>query len=274
MLVERAAAINSLAASVRTGTTFRESLATWDATAPEMVRVSRRLRLGFSIADSLEAARPFFEEDLDALLLVIELHSRAGGDAARMLESVARSIEERAAAIDRAGVNAAGARLSARMVAGLPLAALLFLPGSGAPLLDPVGLVVIVSGLALCLGGMQWIGRLLPAPPARVDEAGLLATLLASALRAGCGLNQVLDMAAGLTEHDGLGRAARHHRLGLSWPQALERQEDEGLRTLGEALIGAATRGRTGGLGPRCVRRRDGRRSWNGSSTERSSALR
>ena len=236
MTIERTGAIRSLAASVRAGKTLREALATWDADVPEIESVSRRLRLGLSPATSLEAARPFFEDDLDALILVIELRGRAGGDPALMLEAVARSIDERVAAGERARVNAAGAKLSARMVAGLPLAALLLLPGSGAPLLDLMGLLVIVAGIGLCFGGMRWIGKLLPTPPERVDEAGLLAAIAAGALRSGCTLSRVLDLAAGLSDHEGLSRAGRHHRLGMTWPEALGRLDDDGFRALGSAI--------------------------------------
>jgi tight adherence protein B len=241
-MVERAEAIRSLAASLRAGMTFREALIAWDVPAPEMGRVSRRLRLGLPIPGSLEVARSFFGGDLDALLLVTELQGRTGGDAAAMLEAVARSIDERAAATGRAEVNAAGARLSARIVAGLPLAALVFLPGSPAPLLDPVGLVILLSGVALCLGGMLWIGKLLPTPPDRVDDVALLAVIIAAALRSGSSVNQVLDAAARCSTRVEMESARRRRALGLAWPDALSSQSD-GLGCLGHAL--AASR-RTG----------------------------
>jgi tight adherence protein B len=215
---------------------MREAAAAWGSTVPEVAQVSRRVRLGCSLGDSLEAARPFFGGDLNALSLVAELHGRAGGNAAEMLEAIAGSIDQRVSGAGRAAVNAAGARLSARLVAGLPLAALLFLPGSRAPVFDPMGLTVIVAGIALCLGGMRWIGGLLPVPPDEVDEAGLLAVVIASAARSGCSVDQVLDLAAARKSGTELARAGRRHRLGLQWPDALMRSNDEALCSLGLAL--------------------------------------
>jgi len=233
---ERVAAVRALASSLRAGRAMREALVEWGDAVPGAARVSRRVRLGCSLGDSLEAARPFLGGDLDALGLVGDLHGRAGGDAAEMLEAIARSIDQRVSGAGRAAVNAAGARLSARLVAGLPLATLLFLPGSRAPVFDPLGLTVIAVGIALCIGGMRWIGGLLPVPPDEVDEAGLLAVVIASGARAGCSVDQVLDVAAARQGGSELARAGRRHRLGLPWPDALMRSNDEALRSLGVAL--------------------------------------
>ena len=242
----RAEAIRSLAAAVRAGQGLRDALVSWDAPAPEIRRVARRLKLGCPVVDALEAARPFFGSDLSALVLALELHARAGGDGAVLLEAIARSIEERIAGDGRADVHAAGARLSARMVAGLPLAALLFLPGSGAPLFDPAGVAVMVVGIALCLAGMAWMGRLLPRPPKETDQASLLAVAIAAGTRTGCSVSQVLDLAAGFATGpagDELRRAGRRHRLGMAWPDALASSSDDGLRALGSALMSHVHRG-------------------------------
>ncbi|MGH2754451.1 MAG: type II secretion system F family protein [Actinomycetota bacterium] len=236
---ERAEAIRSLASSLRAGQSLRAAVASWDAPAPDIRRVARRLKLGSSLADALEVARPFFDSDLDALILVVKLHARAGGDGASLLEAIARSIDERVAGAGRAQVHAAGARLSARMVAGLPLAALLFVPGSRAPLLDPAGIGVIGLGILLCLAGMMWMGRLLPRPPTEADEATLLAVAVAAAARAGCTVAQVLGIAAESASGSfgaELRRARRRNHLGLAWPRCLAASSDEGLRELGRVL--------------------------------------
>ena len=234
MSIERAEVLSAIAARLRAGGTLRSALADEDVPS-ELSGVSRRIRLGVPSDEALGGADGFFGSDAESLRLVSGLHSRTGGDAAAMFDAIAGAIEARAEAIGRAGAGAAGARLSARVIACLPLAALLLLPGSEAPLLDPMGSVLLLAGLGLCFAGMRWIDRLLPAPDDHADPAALLAVVAAAALRSGCSLDQVMAEATA-RDPTRLGRPARLRRLGLSWPDALSRSEDRGIRSLGAAL--------------------------------------
>ena len=169
---------------------------TADDAPPELIDASRRIRLGVP-APMLCAMRAQPS---------VGMRTRSnsspgctnGPEAMRrpMLDAIAGAMDERAEAIGRARAGAAGARLSARVIACLPLAALLLLPGSRAPLLDPMGVCFLLVGLGLCFAGMRWIDRLLPVPDDRADPAALLAVVAAAALRSGCNLDQVMEAAA------------------------------------------------------------------------------
>jgi tight adherence protein B len=233
--LERALVLRFLAARLRAGYTMRAALTAGDAPG-ELIDASRRIRLGVPSADALRDVSSAFGGDADSIRLVAGLHARTGGDAASMLDAIADAMEERAEAIGRARAGAAGARLSARVIACLPLAALLLLPGSKAPLLDPMGMCFLLVGLGLCFAGMRWIDRLLPIPEDRVDPAALLAVVAGAALRSGCNLGQVMEAAAA-RDPTLLGRAGRLRRLGFSWPEALARSDDPALGSLGAALL-------------------------------------
>ena len=237
MSLERALVLRSLAARLRAGCTMRAALTAADA-PPELIQATRRMRLGLPSADALSDAGAAFGGDADSIQLVAGLHARTGGDAAAMLDAIAGAMEERAEALGRARAGAAGARLSARVIACLPLAALLLLPGSRAPLFDPLGVCLLLVGLGLSFAGMSWIDRLLPVPEDRADPAALIAVVAAAALRSGCNLDRVMEAAAA-RDPTLLGRAGRLRRLGFSWPEALARSEDPVLGSLGTALLAA-----------------------------------
>lgn len=115
-----------------------------------------------------------------------------------------------------------GARLSGRLVAGLPLACIPLVPGartfgSGA------GFLLLLSGVALAATGLWWIGKLVPAPLAD-DPAAALADELAVALRGGAQLIPALDALAAVPPaglEDDLDRARRRVALGRTWTAAL-----------------------------------------------------
>lgn len=220
-----AAAIRALAGSIRAGSPPAVALVAWKHVVPEplverVAMVGRRVALGETPASAAASLDP-------ALARSFALHRSAGGSLPALLERVADGIERHAAAAGSARAATSGARLSARLVAGLPLA---FAPltSGGTPFRSGLaGLALVVTGLALAAAGLWWIGRLVPAPPGADDGAAALADDLAAALGGGIGLLPALEAAAahppaGLEEE--LGRASRRVRLGDHWVAALSRE--------------------------------------------------
>jgi tight adherence protein B len=242
----RAEALRALAALLRTGMSPRAALGGWHRDAPASLSaglgtVARRLELGADIEAALGAAHTAFAEDHPAIVAAVTAARDSGGDWAALLEGLAHVIENRAAARAAARAAGGGAQLSARLVAGLPLASIPLVPAAGVPVTDTTGTLMLVGGLLLCGGGIAWIERLFPSPPPD-DGAANLASLAAALLRGGCGLHPSLEIAALWAPsgvRDEAARAARFVRLGQQWPSALGRAEDEGLRRLGTALASA-----------------------------------
>lgn len=169
---------------------------------------------------------------------VVKVHLHVGGDVARMIDAVAEGLARRADARDASSAAAAGMRLSARMVAALPL---VFVPLTGlshGPITDVVGLTLFAVGLLLCALGLWWIDRLAPAPPAR-DGTTWLADMLSGALRGGNGLHRTLEVLADRAPADirpGLARAGRIVALGATWGDGLRRSGCGSLTSLAVAL--------------------------------------
>ena len=238
--------LEQLAALIRSGLPLRAALLALpeSVNAPERrsaVATARYLRLGGTA-----------EKGLRRLLA----HCGASGslapviasgvvDAADLLSSLARQAVERRGSEEAGRAAAAGARLSGRMVAGLPFLFLPLAPAAKAPIWDVAGLLVLTVGVTLSLIGLRWIDRLLPATP-QPDPAGTYAELVAALLRGGAGISQALRIAAVSNEHEHpeLGRARRRFELGVSWEAALSSCKDPGYTPLA-AIV---KRGRTLGL--------------------------
>ena len=243
-LPNRVLALRALGALVASGLPPRAALMRWHDEAPAaarrcLVRLSRRLRLGEPTAASVHRLEPELGDDAHALATLVTLHQRTGGHLARLLEALARIVERRDVALREARAAAGGARLSGRLVAGLPLVFLPLSPALRAPLLDPAGAVVLGAGIILAIGGLAWMGRLVPRPPEHDDGAAAVADLVASALRAGSTAGAALSCLAERPPHEvgtDLRRVRRLTRLGLTWPHALQRAADGGLQELGRQL--------------------------------------
>jgi hypothetical protein len=170
---------------------------------------------------------------------MIAVHERDGGNLAGMLESLADRLESRAAALEAARGAGAGALLSGRIVAGLPLLLLLLTPGVDRQLLDGGGIVVLVTGLAFVAAGTAWIHRLIP-KPARVDDpVAVVCDVAACALTAGNTLHAA--MMAGLDACPGdirpqFARAHRMVQIGASWPDALRGCGDPDLADVASSI--------------------------------------
>jgi Flp pilus assembly protein TadB len=273
-LEDRAQALRSLAAILRSGCNARQALIVWhsDVTASgagrlvpsgraragvagsegpsrltpalsadlshALTRLSRRLRLGQQIDDALRVLHCSLEEDTDPLRAAFAIHARLGGNVAEMVDRLASSIEERHRSRAWGRAAAAGAKMSSRLVAGLPLALLFLMPTAHVRLFDPLGLILLVAGVGLATTGIVWISKLVPRPP-QADDAAAVADIAAGVLAGGAALAPILEALAEngpLRLRASLSRAVRLKHLGLSWPQALARSGEEGLGALGPTV--------------------------------------
>jgi tight adherence protein B len=204
-----------------------------------LLRLHRRLHLGEEIDSSLACLRSALGDATANVLFVLAIHRDCGGDLPNMLESVAGSLDERARNTAVARASCAGATLSARIVAGLPLLCLPLLPLSHAPLLDPVGVAILTVGILLTLVGLWWIDRLVPVPPPSDNAVAALAEVVGSVLSAGIGLRQALDRATTQAPPEitaAIAQARRRVALGSTWPDAMIFAGHEELRALGGVL--------------------------------------
>lgn len=227
-----ATSVRSLAGAIRVGVPPGAALVAWPAQAgdalPVVAAVARRVALGVPPTVALRPLRP--------VARCFALHRSCGGSLPVLLERAAETIERDAAAARTARAATSGARLSARLVAGLPLA---FVPFTGAPLrADAAGAVLLGAGVALAGAGLWWIGRLLPVAPDGDDGAASLADDVAVALRGGVGLGPALEAAATHPPPDlegALVRCRRRVRLGEHWVDSL-RNEGGALEAVGEVI--------------------------------------
>ncbi len=240
---ERAEAVRGLAALLRSGLPVRAALLNWHVHAPPDLRIpllvmARRIRLGATNDGAIKSLQPFFGPDAEALRAALAICSEAGGDAPRMLERIARNIQSRAALAAAGRAAGSGALLSGRLVAGLPLAFVPLMPLAKVPVFDGPGLLLLTLGVALAFGGLMWVSALMPLPPPD-DGAAAVADVAAAVLQGGTSLRTALRIAsrqAPETVVVPMQRAARLVSLGLTWPDALGRLEDEGLIELAALL--------------------------------------
>ena len=235
-----------------------------DELRPHLCRVERRLRLGDTIERAVGSLEAQLGPDIRALQSILAIGLAVGGDLARMLDLLAGSIDQRLEAHSAAAASTAGAKLSGRMVATLPLLCVPLLPATRAPLFDPVGIALLMGGMTLACGGLKWMSRLVPTPDQSDDGAATVADVAASAIRGGAGLHTALNAIA---EHPPVGveeplrRAARLVRFGISWGRALQRSSDASLAGLGRTLVQSEGKGlpATPSLGAYAVARRKDR---------------
>jgi tight adherence protein B len=202
--------------------------------------VARRLRLGACTQTALACLWPESRSDVHMLELVFAIHGDCGGDLAASIEMLATTVDQRIEERLVAEAAVAGAVLSSRLVAALPLLSVPLLPMTHAPLFDPLGLAMMACGFVLALTGLRWISRLTPAPPASDDPVAALADLVAGVLAGGIGLRPVLDHVARYVPEevsDAFARASRQVALGSTWPEALAASSDQKVGALGKALL-------------------------------------
>lgn len=233
-----------MAALLRTGLPLRAALVEWHQHAPPplrepLVRIAGSIELGASTERALAVLDDIYgvaaAGTLRAALITC---SEIGGDTARMLDRIARTIQDRAALARSGRAAGSGALLSGRLVAGLPLAFVPFMPLAEVPVLDGPGLLLLLAGVALAAGGLKWVSALVPRPP-EDDGAAEVADVTAAVLEGGAGLPAALGIAARGAPADvaaPMHRASRLVALGLDWTDALHRLDDTGLQQLAHAL--------------------------------------
>lgn len=250
-LEDRAAALHSLAALLRAGSTPRNALFLLHEDAPEAMRpllerMSRRLILGESTFDAIETLSGAFGPDGRSLQVLFGMSGLLGGDLARIVDGLAATIEKRRAAWQTTLAAVAGMSLSARIIAGLPLLCIPLVPASGVSLMDPAGLLMLILGVVLALGGMRWMKHLTPEPPRTEDGACVVARVAAAALSGGAPLSPTLEAIARHAPDDVRNDLARAHKLnllGLPWSDALRRTGNPGLAGMSVTLDRAARKG-------------------------------
>lgn len=250
-LEDRAAALHSLAALLRSGSTPRDALFLWHEDAPEAMRehferMSRRLMLGESTSGAIETLSGAFGPDGRSLEVLFGISGHLGGDLARVVEGLAHTIEKRRAAWQTTLAAVAGMSLSARIIAGLPFLCIPLIPASGVSVMDPAALSMVILGVVLALGGMRWMKHLTPEPPRTEDGACAVARAAAAALSGGASLSATLEAIARHAPDDvrrDLARAHKLNRLGLPWSDALRRSGNPGLAGMSVTLDRAARKG-------------------------------
>jgi Flp pilus assembly protein TadB len=242
-----AAELRRLASLIRSGESARSALLQWqEGAGPTLAggqaRVARRLRLGDDIERAVGCLAPELGSDGASLAFLFAVHRECGGDLAALIESLATAIENRGRSLSAGRTSGAAAILSSRMVAGLALLCLPLMPVARAPLLDPLGVAMVATGIALALAGLQWIRRLVPAPPDGDDPVATVAEAIAGALSAGVGLRSALDRISTRVPaevREPFARARRRVVLGSTWPAALGASCHPDLSAMGSALLSA-----------------------------------
>jgi tight adherence protein B len=212
----------------------------------EIRALRNRIELGQETRSAVACLGGPLEADQAALATVVAIHSRIGGDAARMIETLAAAAERRARASANADAYGAGARLSARLIAGLPLAFVPLAPMAKAPLTDPPGLVLLGLGVGLAVVGLAWVSALFPRPDPHDDPAAAIAEVMAAGVEGGGDVAGVLAEVCSSPPPGLAGkglRIARLLKLGASWSEALARSGDSGLESLAETLSTAGSMG-------------------------------
>lgn len=124
---------------------------------PELVSLSNRLAAGESVAESLAWLRG---EEWRVLAAAWWLAERSGAPLAAVLERLAHALGSLERLGERRSVLLAGPRATIRLVAALPLVALMMGAVLGfdplAALLNSTGAIIFVVGGALLGAGVQW----------------------------------------------------------------------------------------------------------------------
>jgi tight adherence protein B len=250
-LADRSAALRSLAALLRAGVTPRDALIVWheeapDALRPILERMSRRLMLGESAVRAVEMLSGAFGPDGRCLQVLYGMFGKLGGDLARSVEGLARTIESRQVAWQSTLAAVAGMTLSGRIIAGLPLLCLPLLPASDVSLMDPALVLLVSLGIVLAALGMRWMKHLVPRPAEVEDGACVVARTAAVALAGGASLSATMEAISGHAPDDVRADLEHAHKLallGLSWPDGLRRTGNPGLTAMAVTLDRAARKG-------------------------------
>lgn len=164
-------ALDAAAGAIRAGLSLAQALREVAADSPEPVRGA----LGAAVA-ALDVGAPFVEaleafvaasgiEQARTVATALSIGHRSGGDLPRVLEALAAAMRDRAGLDRQLRAGTAQARLSAWVVAGMPVAFLLLTGATSraqAELLlgTPVGWTLLAVGAALEAAGLAWMRKL------------------------------------------------------------------------------------------------------------------
>ena len=239
-----AEAVRALAGLVRSGLPPRLAVTIWHqdtpvSLAPALRVAARRITLGEAPERTLRRLAAVLGGDALSLAAMFSLHASTGANLPAMLDRLAVTIDQRSAWIEAGRAAAAGALLSARVVAGLPLLLIAASLMSGATLFDAPGILMLVSGAGFAVCGLVWMSRLVPQPPGGEDIATVTADLAAAALLGGAPIHRVMSAVAEVVTGPGadeLARVRRRVAMGATWQDALGRSPDEGLAAIGAVI--------------------------------------
>jgi tight adherence protein B len=160
-----------MASSLRAGHSFLQSLDTTakeisQPAASEFQRVVAEIRLGRPAEDSLEAlAERVGSADFKWAVLAVNIQREVGGNLAEILDTVADTLRERATLRRQIGVLTAEGRLSAWVLALLPLGIGIYMGAVnpsyiGKLFTTTVGLVMVITAVALLGVGVLWMRKI------------------------------------------------------------------------------------------------------------------
>ncbi|MBW3594170.1 MAG: type II secretion system F family protein [Actinobacteria bacterium] len=201
--------------------------------SPQVIAAARRARLGAPIGDCVSPLATIFGDALPQLRACLEGSATSGANWAVGVEELAGSIREKATLRRSAEVAGAGATLSARIIAALPL---LMLPMGLRQLTDGIVAVSIAFGVLIGIAGYRWLVRVIPTPPVD-DPSATVADEVAASLDAGWPLDAALEHA--VVNRPPFRSAFRRVQLGRPWRRAIA----EDLPGLAAALTDAHATG-------------------------------
>lgn len=160
-----------MASSLRAGHSFLQSLDTvakeiTQPAAAEFQRVVAEIRLGRPAEDALEAlADRVGSADFKWAVLAVNIQREVGGNLAEILDNVADTLRERAMLRRQIKVLTAEGRLSAWVLALLPLGIGLYMFAVnpeyiGILFTETIGWVMVITALALLVLGMLWMRKI------------------------------------------------------------------------------------------------------------------
>jgi tight adherence protein B len=163
--------LSIMAASLRAGHSFLQSLDTVakeiaQPAAAEFQRVVAEIRLGRPAEDALEAlAERVGSADFKWAVLAVNIQREVGGNLAEILDTVADTLRERAMLRRQVKVLTAEGRLSAWVLALLPVAIGLYMAAVnpsyiGLLVTTTIGLVMLGTAIVLMVLGILWMRKI------------------------------------------------------------------------------------------------------------------
>lgn len=227
-----------LAAALRGEASVRGAVASWVARwhqFPGFERAGHLVTLGCPIRSVVSELDRVLGREARALAALLDVADHSGCSAADVIDTLAASIDDREQDLVAGRAAATAARKSARAMVLMPLLGTPVLLLGGMPLTDAVGIGLAAIAIALMYAAWRWIDRLVPEPPDD-DPALVLCDLVACALAGGFTPGHACSEIAPLLPRVTAG-AARHLRLGFTWPEALVMSKNDILRRAGVLLL-------------------------------------